>query len=97
MFDPQTHSARLPESFKKSFRAYMDAEWWRMQIPAELGGTVVPASLRWAAEEMVLGANPAVHMYASGMSFSDTALRARHRGPEEVGPADGGASGGARR
>ena len=70
VFDPQTHSARLPESFKKSFKAYMDAEWWRMQIPAELGGTVVPASLRWAAEEMILGANPAVHMYASGMSFS---------------------------
>ena len=53
-----------------AFRAYMDAELWRMQIPAEFGGTVVPASLRWAAEEMVLGANPAVHMDASGMSFS---------------------------
>jgi alkylation response protein AidB-like acyl-CoA dehydrogenase len=69
-FDPATHSATLPESFKKSFRAYMDAEWWRMQVPAELGGTVVPASLRWGAEEMILGANPAVHMYSSGMSFS---------------------------
>ena len=69
VFDPATHSATLPEAFKKSFRAYMDAEWWRMQIPAELGGTVVPASLRWAAEEMILGANPAVHMYASGPSF----------------------------
>ena len=90
VFDPQTHSARLPESFKKSFRAYMDAEWWRMQIPAEIGGTVVPASLRWAAEEMVLGANPAVHMYASGMSFSTLSVCDRHRGPEEVGPVDGG-------
>ena len=70
VFDPATHSATLPEPFKKSFKAYMDAEWWRMQIPAELGGTVVPASLRWAAEEMILGANPAVHMYASGPSFS---------------------------
>jgi alkylation response protein AidB-like acyl-CoA dehydrogenase len=70
VFDPATHSVTLPESFKKSFRAYMDAEWWRMQVPAELGGTVVPASLRWAAEEMILGANPAVHMYSSGMSFS---------------------------
>ena len=70
VFDPATHSATLPESFKKSFQAYMDAEWWRMQVPAELGGTVVPASLRWAAEEMILGANPAVHMYSSGMSFS---------------------------
>ena len=70
VFDPATHSVTLPEPFKKSFQAYMDAEWWRMQVPAELGGTVVPASLRWAAEEMVLGANPAVHMYSSGMSFS---------------------------
>ena len=70
VFDPATHSATLPEAFKKSFQAYMDAEWWRMQVPAELGGTVVPASLRWGAEEMILGANPAVHMYASGMSFS---------------------------
>ena len=33
----------LPESFKKSFRAYMDAEWWRLDLPEELGGTVVPA------------------------------------------------------
>jgi alkylation response protein AidB-like acyl-CoA dehydrogenase len=70
VFDPATHSATLPEPFKKSFKAYMDAELWRMQVPAELGGTVVPASLRWAAEEMILGANPAVHMYSSGMSFS---------------------------
>ena len=70
VFDPATHTATLPEAFKKSFKAYMDAEWWRMQVPAELGGTVVPASLKWAAEEMILGANPAVHMYASGPSFS---------------------------
>ena len=70
VFDPATHSVTLPEPFTKSFQAYMDAEWWRMQVPAELGGTVVPASLRWGAEEMILGANPAVHMYSSGMSFS---------------------------
>jgi alkylation response protein AidB-like acyl-CoA dehydrogenase len=70
VFDPASHTATLPDSFKQSFRAYLDAEWWRMQLPEELGGTVVPASLRWAAEEMILGANPAVHMYASGFSFA---------------------------
>jgi alkylation response protein AidB-like acyl-CoA dehydrogenase len=75
VFDPQTHSASLPESFKKSFAAYMDAEWWRMQLPEELDGTVVPSSLRWAAEEMILGANPAVHMYASGMAFAHLLYR----------------------
>jgi alkylation response protein AidB-like acyl-CoA dehydrogenase len=70
VFDPATSSATLPESFKKSFRAYMDAEWWRMDLPEEIGGTPVPPSLRWAVAELVLGANPAVHMYASGASMA---------------------------
>jgi alkylation response protein AidB-like acyl-CoA dehydrogenase len=70
VFDPRTHSVTLPDSFKRSYQAYLDAEWWRMQLPEELGGTVVPSSLKWAAEEMVLGANPAVHMYASFASFA---------------------------
>lgn len=69
-FDPETATATLPESFKRSYRAYMDAEWHRLDLPAELGGTVVPPSLRWAVAELVLGANPAVHMYATGASFA---------------------------
>ncbi|GMA21155.1 hypothetical protein GCM10025862_31760 [Arsenicicoccus piscis] len=60
----------LPESFKSSYKSYIDAEWWRLDVPAELGGTVVPPSLRWAAAELVLGANPAVHMYSAGYAFS---------------------------
>jgi hypothetical protein len=47
-FNPATGDAKLPESFKKSYRAYMDGEWWRIDAPAELGGTVIPPSLRWA-------------------------------------------------
>ena len=70
VFDPATHEVRLPEAFKRSYRAYVDAEWWRMDVPAEVGGTLVPPSLRWALAEMVLGANPAVHMYSSGFGFS---------------------------
>ena len=70
VFDSGTNSARLPEAFKRSFRAYQDAEWYRLDLPAELGGIVVPPSLRWAVAELVLGANPAVHMYSSGASFT---------------------------
>jgi alkylation response protein AidB-like acyl-CoA dehydrogenase len=70
VFDPAAHSVTMPESFKKSFKAYMDAEWWRLDLPEELGGTVCPASLRWAVAELVLGSNPAVHMYSSGMAFA---------------------------
>ena len=42
VFDPATGTVTMPESFKKSFKAYMDAEWWRLDLPAELGGIVAP-------------------------------------------------------
>src|SRR5680860_3643 len=37
VYDPETYEVTLPEAFAKSYRAYMDAEWWRMDVPAELG------------------------------------------------------------
>ena len=69
-FDPATGSVTLPESFKKSYRTVMDAEWWRLSVPPELGGTVVPRSLQWAAASFLLGANPALWMYTSGGNFA---------------------------
>jgi alkylation response protein AidB-like acyl-CoA dehydrogenase len=70
VFDPETHQAPLPESFKKSYQAYMDAEYWRLQIPEEIGGTPGPSSLNWALGELVLGANAPIWMYAAGVSFA---------------------------
>jgi alkylation response protein AidB-like acyl-CoA dehydrogenase len=70
VFDPVTHSVTMPESFKRSFQAFMDAEWFRLELPPELGGTSVPRTLGWAVAELILGANPAVWMYASVGSFS---------------------------
>ncbi len=70
VFDPATHSVTTPESFRRSYQAYLDAEFWRTDIPAELGGTPVPPSLRWAMAELVLGSNPAVHMFSSGFAFA---------------------------
>ncbi|MTA68033.1 MAG: acyl-CoA dehydrogenase, partial [Actinobacteria bacterium] len=72
-FNPATGDAKVPASFKKSYRAYMDGEWWRIDAPVEIGGTIIPASLRWAIAEMVLGSNPSVHIYASGTSFAHVA------------------------
>ncbi len=42
VFDPQTSTAPLPESFKKSYQAWMDAEFWRLQIPESIGGQPAP-------------------------------------------------------
>jgi alkylation response protein AidB-like acyl-CoA dehydrogenase len=70
VFDPATHSVTIPEAFKRSYQAFVDAEWFRLDLPAELGGTSVPRSLGWSVAELILGANPAVWMYASTGSFS---------------------------
>ena len=70
VYDPVTCSVTIPESFKKSYRAYLDGEWGRLDTPVELGGMAVPPSLRWAIAEMICGANPAVHMYGATFSFA---------------------------
>src|SRR6266705_1403317 len=70
VFDPGTHSVRIPESLRKSYRAFMDAEWYRLSLPEELGGTGAPRSLNWAMAELILGSNPAVWMYASGHTMA---------------------------
>ena len=70
VFDPETHTAPLPESFKKSYRAWMDAEYWRLATHADLGGTPAPSTMEWAVGEMVLGANPAIWMYGAGPMFA---------------------------
>jgi alkylation response protein AidB-like acyl-CoA dehydrogenase len=75
VYDPAARTVTMPEGFKKSFQAYMDAEWWRLDLPEELGGTVAPPSLRWAVAELVLGSNPAVHMFSCGPSFGHVIYR----------------------
>ncbi len=71
VFDPTTYTATLPESFKKSYQAYMDSGFWAIGLPAELDGTPAPSTLRWALLEFILGANPAVHMYASSFGMAE--------------------------
>ena len=75
VFDPTTNAAPLPEAFKKSYKAWMDAEYWRLQIVEDLGGTLGTPTLNWAIGELVLGSNPAIHMYAAGPSFAGVVHR----------------------
>ena len=70
VFDPATHSVRVPESLRASYRAFMDAEWYRLSLPAELGGTQAPRSLNWAMAELILGSNSAIWMYSSGHTMA---------------------------
>jgi alkylation response protein AidB-like acyl-CoA dehydrogenase len=70
VFDPDTNSVTMPESFKKSFRTLRDSEWWRLETLPELGGQIAPRALVWAVAEQVLGSNPALHMYMAGPPFA---------------------------
>ena len=70
VFDPTTNTAPLPESFKKSYQAWMDSEFWRLQTFAELGGTPAPPTISWGIGELVLGASPAIWMYGAGPMFA---------------------------
>ena len=35
----------MPEAFAKSFKAFIDAEWYKLELPVALGGSDVPRSL----------------------------------------------------
>jgi alkylation response protein AidB-like acyl-CoA dehydrogenase len=80
VFDPKEHSVTLPEPFKKSVRAMLDAGWDKVGIDEALGGTPAPKALVWALHEHILGANPAVWMYGGGAGFAQIVY---HLGTEE--------------
>jgi alkylation response protein AidB-like acyl-CoA dehydrogenase len=80
VFDPATHTVTLPEPFKASVRAFIDGGWDKVGLIEDLGGVPAPKALLWALHEHVLGANPAVWMYAGGAGFAQIL---HHLGTEE--------------
>ncbi len=70
VFDPATHTIKLPESFKKSVRACIEGGWNKVTLDEDLGGMPAPKALLWALNEHILGANPAVWMYSGGAGFA---------------------------
>ncbi len=69
-YDPETRTVTMPETAKLAHKTWMESEWWRVELPAEVGGVDCPPSLRWGILEQVLGANPALYMYAAGPKFA---------------------------
>ncbi len=71
LYDPSTYTATLPPEIKEAYRAVMDAGYYYLDLPVELGGTDAPVNLRWAVAELILGANPAVYLYMAGPLFAN--------------------------
>ncbi|MFG3437011.1 acyl-CoA dehydrogenase [Nonomuraea sp. NPDC047897] len=70
VFDPETGTVTLPASVKEAYATLRRTEWWRLEAPHELGGVSAPRALVWGVAELVLGANPVVHLYGTGVPFS---------------------------
>jgi alkylation response protein AidB-like acyl-CoA dehydrogenase len=85
VFDPETHTAPLPEAFKKSFKAWMDSEFYKIGLPVEVDGQPAPPSLRWAMNELVLGSNPSVYIYSSGPKFGEMIFRNGSERDQKIG------------
>ena len=84
VFDPQTGSVRMPDGFKKSFAAFMDAEWYRLDLPAEIGGIGAPRSLAWSVAELILGRQPGGLDVLRRPQLRPGAVGCRHPGAARV-------------
>lgn len=71
VFDPETHTVSLPESFKKSYKTLEEGGWDKFSVAEELGGIQFPRAAYWAIAELILGAQPAAFMYAAGPGFAN--------------------------
>lgn len=63
VFDPVAHTVAVPPAYATMYKTWLDAQWWRLRVLPELGGTNAPSSLNWALGEFVLGANPTLWTY----------------------------------
>ena len=88
VFDPEAHEVAMPEAFKKSYHAYMDAEWCKLELPAELGGQPTPAVAALGRRRAGAGRQPGGAHVRRRPELRARALAQRHR----AGQADRAAS-----
>src|SRR6201994_3094791 len=58
VFLPDQHTITVPDPIRKTVQAIWDAEWWRLGVAPEIGGTAVARSVALAALEMIICAHP---------------------------------------
>jgi alkylation response protein AidB-like acyl-CoA dehydrogenase len=71
VFLPGEHTITVPDPIRKTVQAIWDAEWWRLGVAPEIGGTAVARSVAWAALEMIICANPALFFFYAGPPMAD--------------------------
>ena len=60
--DPVRHEVHLPPALREALATHVGSDWLRLDLPPDIGELHVPASLRWAATEFIVGSNPSLAM-----------------------------------
>jgi alkylation response protein AidB-like acyl-CoA dehydrogenase len=63
-------NVQLPASYHQALDAYYEGGWNKLDLPESLGGYGAPPTVRWAAFELMCGANPAVCFYLLGNTMA---------------------------
>src|ERR1700742_2521186 len=71
VFLPDEHTITVPDPIRKTVQAIWDAEWWRLGVTPEIGGTAVSRTVVWAVLEMIICANPALFFFYAGPAMAD--------------------------
>ena len=67
-FDPATNEVKVPGSFHKGFRSYMDAGFHILSFRQDDGGMGMPTSVSYAASEYFNAGNTSLGMYCSSVT-----------------------------
>ncbi len=59
-------NVHLPESLKKSMKAWWDGSWHLFEVPEHIGGFGAPPTIWWSAFEMIAGAHASFAFYTFG-------------------------------
>ena len=67
-FNPETNEVKVPESFHKGFRSYLEAGFHSLPFPPEMGGMGLPSTVSIAAAEFFNAGNTALTMYCGSIT-----------------------------
>ncbi len=56
----------LPKALTKALNKWYEKEWFRLELPENIGGYGAPPSVNWSAFELTAGANAALAFYLFG-------------------------------
>ncbi len=81
-YDPKTYEVKVPEAYHAGYKAFVDAGFHSLALPAEEGGMGMPMTLSFSCLEYFNAGNTSLCMY--GSSLSGTARLLMNFGSDDI-------------